>query len=164
MRYGLVDGKCQKCSEKRCYDCDGDIKKCKYCQSDWKDGKLTAYSPLKGVCTACPTGAFQCYDQGLTCELAYYLDKASKSCKQCPKSCAKCTSPTMCIRCNDGKLAVNGKCQEGASSFQGDSFVQNASSTTVDGQESAPSSAMTRITLSQLPTVLLSSIIVLLGG
>ena len=160
MRYGLVDSKCQKCSETRCYNCNGDTKKCKSCDSDYKDGKLIMYSPLKGVCTACPTGAFYCYDQGLTCESAYYLDKASKSCKPCPKSCAKCSSPTMCIRCNDGKIAVNGKCEGGVSSFQGDSLVQNASAT--DDQESASSSAMTLLILSQLPSVVLSSIVVLL--
>mmetsp|Transcript_4352 Transcript_4352/g.8653 ORF Transcript_4352/g.8653 Transcript_4352/m.8653 type:complete len:268 (+) Transcript_4352:121-924(+) len=87
--YGLVQEKCQKCSQDTCARCDGNVSKCPRheCQSTKydKDGNYRFYGSKDGICTMCPVGVFSCFDDGFSCQSGYKL-VGSDTCKKLTSS------------------------------------------------------------------------------
>lgn len=89
--YGLVNGKCEKCSPKlnQCYNCDGNTSKCPrgkcLMSGNDKDGNYRFSSPKNGICTQCPIGVYSCFDDGFSCQSGY----KSSGANTCIKSSAE---------------------------------------------------------------------------
>lgn len=87
--YGLVQEKCQKCSQDTCGRCDGNTSKCPRhgCIGTTydKDGNYRFYGSKDGICTMCPVGVFSCFDDGFSCQSGYKL-VGSDTCKKLSSS------------------------------------------------------------------------------